>query len=147
MNRYLRFVVPSLASAWEEYAHRSNFQGFDGPVTFAGFTPDLDDFAIRIEDGPGNVYVDEASRIGDAVGRTNFAGYRVEPGTIWQAKSEHAIYYFTRSTLTSTPRVYHGSDLCSNGRDFGAIPLPGTEGQGPQPRFHLTGLKQYSTGE
>lgn len=115
-------------SGWrmEAYTHQGNFQGFDGPVTFAGFTPDLDEFAIRIEDGPGNVYADEASRIGDAVGRTNFAGYRVEPGTIWQAKSEYATYYLIHSTLTSTPRVHHGSGLCSNGRNFGAIPLPGT---------------------
>jgi len=65
-----------------------SFQGFDGPVTFIGSTPDLDDFTIRIEDDPGNVYVDEASRIGDSVGRTSFAGYRVERGDIWQAKSD-----------------------------------------------------------
>ncbi|KAF9792420.1 glycoside hydrolase [Thelephora terrestris] len=72
-------------------------QGFDGPVTFAGFTPDLDDFTIRIEDGPGNVYVDEASRIGDAVGRTSFAGYRVEPGNVWQAKKYIMDQIFART--------------------------------------------------
>jgi hypothetical protein len=26
-------------------------QGLEGPVTFSGFTPELDEFVIRIEDG------------------------------------------------------------------------------------------------
>jgi hypothetical protein len=85
-------------------AHRLDSQGFDGPVTFFGSTPDLDDFTIRIEDDPGNVYPDEASRIDDAVGRTNFAGYRVDQGNIWQAKSRFKFDCFIRSTLTLTPK-------------------------------------------
>ena len=81
-------VWSTLTSAWEASANRPNHKGIDGPVTFTGSTPDLDDFKIRIVDGPQNVYVDEASRIGDAVGRTAFAGYRVDQGNIWQAKSD-----------------------------------------------------------
>jgi len=65
-----------------------SLQGFDDEVTFIGSTPDLDDFTIRIEDDPENVYVDEASRIDGSVGRTGFAGYRAERGDVWQAKSD-----------------------------------------------------------
>lgn len=72
---------------WEVHANRPNHKGIDGPAVFTGSTPDLDDFTIRIEDDPKNIYVDEASRIGDAIGRTGFAGYRVDQGDIWQAKS------------------------------------------------------------
>lgn len=70
------------------YANQPNFQGFSDPITFVGSTPDLDDFTIRIEDDLDNVYVGTASRLGDSVGRTGFAGYRVEQGSIWQAKSD-----------------------------------------------------------
>lgn len=104
MSRYPRFATPSLARVWESRTHWSISQGFDDPVNIFGSTPDLDDFTIRIEDGPGNIYVDEASRIGDAVGRTNFAGYRVEQGNIWQAKSEFKFNYFVYSVLILIPQ-------------------------------------------
>jgi mannosyl-oligosaccharide glucosidase len=82
------YVLSRLAGVWGVRADRPNPQGLDGSVTFTGSTPDLDDFTIRVEDGPENVYVDEASRTGDSVGRTAFAGYRVDQGNIWQAKSD-----------------------------------------------------------
>jgi mannosyl-oligosaccharide glucosidase len=103
MSQYPRFVSFPPVGVWETCIHGPNFQGFDGPVTFAGFTPDLDEFTIRIEDGPGNVYVDEASRVNDGFGRTNFAGYRVDQGDIWQAKSDFEIDCSVHSTLTSDP--------------------------------------------
>jgi len=81
-------VWSALTSVLGASTNRPNHKGIDGPVTYTGSTPDLDDFKIRIVDGPQNVYVDEASRIGDAVGRTAFAGYRVDRGNIWQAKSD-----------------------------------------------------------
>jgi len=81
-------VWSTLSSVWEVPTNRPNHKGIDGPITFTGSTPDLDDFTIRIKDDPKNVYVADASRIGDAIGRTAFAGYRVDRGNIWQAKSD-----------------------------------------------------------
>ncbi|KAF9653126.1 glycoside hydrolase family 63 protein [Thelephora ganbajun] len=78
-------------------------QGFEGPVTFIGSTPDLDDFTIRIEDGPKNIYVGEASLINDAVGRTGFAGYQVEQGNIWQAKKYIMDDIFARASKILEP--------------------------------------------
>ena len=142
-NQYPRFVlsIPTTRDEFKNVLFSLQTQGFDGPVTFAGSTPDLDEFVIRIEDGPRNVYVDEASPVGNGFGRTNFAGYRVEPGNIWQAKSHFFVDWFARSVLIPASRIHHGSDILSNERDPGTFPFPGLSGQGSQPRFHFTNFK------
>jgi len=66
-----------------------NENGLEGPITFTGSSPDLDDFAIRVEDGPENHIVTRgtgAEDFGARVGKTHFAGYRAAAGSIWQAK-------------------------------------------------------------
>ncbi|KAI0362709.1 glycoside hydrolase [Trametes cingulata] len=63
--------------------------GLKGPITFTGSTPELDDFTIRIVDGPGNTLIREgphASAFEHKLGKTHFLGARVPPGSVWQAK-------------------------------------------------------------
>ncbi|OSD02823.1 glycoside hydrolase family 63 protein [Trametes coccinea BRFM310] len=63
--------------------------GIEGPVSFSGSTPELDDFTIRIVEGPGNTLITEgphASAFRHKLGKTHFLGARVPPGQVWQAK-------------------------------------------------------------
>ncbi|KAI0371740.1 glycoside hydrolase [Pilatotrama ljubarskyi] len=63
--------------------------GLKGPITFTGSTPELDDFTIRIVDGPGNTLIWEgphASAFEHKLGKTHFLGARLPAGTVWQAK-------------------------------------------------------------
>ncbi|KAL1947585.1 hypothetical protein VTO73DRAFT_13309 [Trametes versicolor] len=63
--------------------------GINGPISFTGSTPDLDDFTIRIIDGPQNNLITEGLHANDfahKLGRTHFLGARVPAGTVWQAK-------------------------------------------------------------
>lgn len=63
--------------------------GIDGPVEFSGNTPDLDDFSIRIVDGPNNRAVTQgpyAEEFFPKLGKTHFAGLRVAPNELWTAK-------------------------------------------------------------
>ena len=129
--------MPSPAGVREVHTHRLNSQGFDDPVTFVGFTPDLDDFTIRIEDAPGNAYVDEASRIGDAVGRTNFAGYRVEQGNIWQAKSRFRVEYPVHSMLSSTPEYIMDQIFARTNEILEPFRSPEHRGKVPSPSLTL----------
>ncbi|PSR88880.1 hypothetical protein PHLCEN_2v5029 [Hermanssonia centrifuga] len=67
--------------------------GLDGPVVFTGSTNDLDDFTIRVVDSPDNNGVtigNHANAFVDRADKTHFAGYRVAPGHIWQAR-EHIL--------------------------------------------------------
>ncbi|GBE82451.1 Probable mannosyl-oligosaccharide [Sparassis crispa] len=63
--------------------------GLEGPVTFSGSSPELDEFTIRIVDGPDNEAVTvgpHSSVFADRIGKSHFAGLRASPGRIWQAK-------------------------------------------------------------
>ncbi|GJE97097.1 glycoside hydrolase family 63 protein [Phanerochaete sordida] len=63
--------------------------GLEGPVVFAGSSVELDEFTIRIVDGPDNTAVTtgmHAEAFAHRSGKTHFAGYRVPAGNIWQAK-------------------------------------------------------------
>ncbi|KAJ7489943.1 glycoside hydrolase [Mycena galericulata] len=63
--------------------------GLEGDIKFSGSTPELDDFTIRIVDGPGNNHViagSHADRFEERIGKTHFLGQPVPQGTIWQAK-------------------------------------------------------------
>ncbi|TFY83454.1 hypothetical protein EWM64_g561 [Hericium alpestre] len=66
-----------------------NENGIDGEVEFSGNSPELDEFTIRIVDGPDNEAVttgSQAAAFADRIGKTHFGGYRVPAGNIWQAK-------------------------------------------------------------
>ncbi|KAH7915973.1 glycoside hydrolase [Hygrophoropsis aurantiaca] len=63
--------------------------GIDGPIEFAGSTPDLDEFRIRIIDDPRNEAVMEGPHAEDfteRLGKSHFTGLRLNPGDIWTAK-------------------------------------------------------------
>lgn len=63
--------------------------GLEGPVVFSGTSVDLDEFTIRIVDGPESTLVNDGvhrDAFAHRAGKTHFAGYRVPPGNIWQAK-------------------------------------------------------------
>ncbi|CDO76526.1 Glycoside Hydrolase Family 63 protein [Trametes cinnabarina] len=63
--------------------------GIEGTVSFSGSTPELDDFTIRIVEGPSNIWITEgshASAFQQRLGKTHFLGARVPPGQVWQAK-------------------------------------------------------------
>lgn len=65
------------------------FQGIDGPVKFSGSTLQLDDFTIKVVDGPNNNHVTSGpfqEDFKDRTGKTHFLGRPLAPGTIWQAK-------------------------------------------------------------
>ncbi|KAF7322776.1 Mannosyl-oligosaccharide glucosidase [Mycena chlorophos] len=63
--------------------------GLEGDVRFSGSTPELDEFTIRVVDGPANSHVttgNYASQFEDRLGKTHFLGQPVPAGNIWQAK-------------------------------------------------------------
>ncbi|KAA1471225.1 glycoside hydrolase [Dentipellis sp. KUC8613] len=66
-----------------------NENGLEGPVEFSGSSTELDEFTIRIVDGPDNELIKNgvyAEAFADRIGKTHYAGFRVPPGNIWQAK-------------------------------------------------------------
>ncbi|KAJ6513917.1 glycoside hydrolase [Mycena vitilis] len=63
--------------------------GLDGDVKFSGSTPELDDFTIRMVDGPSNTPKTKGSHahtFEERIGKTHFLGQPVQQGQIWQAK-------------------------------------------------------------
>ncbi|KDQ59490.1 glycoside hydrolase family 63 protein [Jaapia argillacea MUCL 33604] len=63
--------------------------GLEGDINFSGSSPDLDDFTIRIVDDPKNQALTSgphAHIFEDRIGKTHFAGFRIAPGQMWQAK-------------------------------------------------------------
>ncbi|KAJ7098151.1 glycoside hydrolase [Mycena belliarum] len=63
--------------------------GLEGDVKFSGSTPELDEFTIRIVDGPNNTHVTRgphAEEFEERIGKTHFLGQPVPQGNIWQAK-------------------------------------------------------------
>ncbi|KAF9466429.1 glycoside hydrolase [Collybia nuda] len=63
--------------------------GIVGEFKLSGSTPELDDFIIRVVDGPANKPVTEGPHSGafkDRIGKTHFIGKPVPSGNIWQAK-------------------------------------------------------------
>ncbi|KIK63875.1 glycoside hydrolase family 63 protein [Collybiopsis luxurians FD-317 M1] len=63
--------------------------GLEGDIKFTGSSPELDDFVIRVVDGPNNVAVTEGPQseaFKDRIGKTHFIGQQVPAGNIWQAK-------------------------------------------------------------
>ncbi|KIM49430.1 glycoside hydrolase family 63 protein [Hebeloma cylindrosporum] len=68
-----------------------NENGISGEIKLAGSTPQLDDFTIRVVDGPENRAVvggPHADAFKDRIGKTHFVGRPVKNGDIWQA-SQH----------------------------------------------------------
>ncbi|KAF9036697.1 glycoside hydrolase [Panaeolus papilionaceus] len=64
--------------------------GLAGRIKLSGSTPDLDEFAIKIVDGPDNNAVTAgplASVFEDRLGKTHYIGRPVKQGDIWQANS------------------------------------------------------------
>ncbi|KAI0637226.1 glycoside hydrolase [Trametes polyzona] len=63
--------------------------GIKGDVSFTGSTPELDDFTIRVVEGPHNTLIKDgphASAFEHKLGRTHYLGARVPAGSVWQAK-------------------------------------------------------------
>ncbi|ESK85883.1 mannosyl-oligosaccharide glucosidase [Moniliophthora roreri MCA 2997] len=63
--------------------------GIEGEVKFTGSTPELDDFVVRVVDGPNNVAVTQGRHsdiFEKRIGKTHFLGVTVPPGSIWKAK-------------------------------------------------------------
>ncbi|KAJ7752098.1 glycoside hydrolase [Mycena metata] len=63
--------------------------GLEGDVKFSGSTPELDDFTIRIVDGPSNSHVSgglHADKFEERIGKTHYLGQPVPQGNLWQAK-------------------------------------------------------------
>jgi mannosyl-oligosaccharide glucosidase len=67
-------------------------QGIEGPVELAGFTPDLGEFAIRIEDDHGVTSGPRHTDFKNQIGQTHFLGRSVPDGNIWQAKGMPSCY-------------------------------------------------------
>ncbi|EPQ58475.1 glycoside hydrolase [Gloeophyllum trabeum ATCC 11539] len=63
--------------------------GLEGPVKFSGTSPDLDEFILRIVDGPDNKQVTDgpySHLFTDRIGKTHFLGQRIPSGQIWKAR-------------------------------------------------------------
>ncbi|KAL1717272.1 glycoside hydrolase family 63 protein [Schizophyllum commune] len=63
--------------------------GLEGDVEFTGTSPELDDFTIRIVEGPDNQHVSNArhaSAFEERIGKTHYAGLPIPAGNIWQAR-------------------------------------------------------------
>ncbi|KAI0287922.1 glycoside hydrolase family 63 protein [Russula brevipes] len=63
--------------------------GIEGPIALAGSTPELDDFTIRIVDGPENMAIYDgpfSDVFTNRIGKTHYSGYRVPSGSVWRAK-------------------------------------------------------------
>lgn len=63
--------------------------GLEGDVEFTGASPELDDFTIRIVEGPDNNHISSARHADafeDRIGKTHFAGLPIPAGNIWQAR-------------------------------------------------------------
>ncbi|KAF4576863.1 Processing alpha glucosidase I [Pleurotus pulmonarius] len=63
--------------------------GLEGPIKLSGSTPDLDEFTLKIVDGPNNVAPTEGpyyEEFQERIGKTHYLGLTVPPGDIWKAK-------------------------------------------------------------
>ncbi|KAH7889795.1 glycoside hydrolase [Phlebopus sp. FC_14] len=63
--------------------------GIDGPLEFSGNTLNLDEFTVRVVDGPNNHAVTTGPHsdiFAERLGKTHFVGLRVQPDHIWTAK-------------------------------------------------------------
>jgi mannosyl-oligosaccharide glucosidase len=66
-----------------------NDNGISGEVKLTGSTPELDEFTLRVVDGPNNQAVTwgpHAHGFQDRIGKTHFMGRPLKSGDIWQAK-------------------------------------------------------------
>jgi mannosyl-oligosaccharide glucosidase len=89
--------------------------GIDGPVTFAGSAPDLDDFVVRVVDAPFNQGVTSgalAADFGDVIGKTYFVGLRVFKDAVWRAKD------FIMQSITTYSSELVKRNNWSNSGDF-----------------------------
>ncbi|KAF5357937.1 hypothetical protein D9756_001883 [Leucocoprinus leucothites] len=72
-----------------EMETEENESGIEGPVKLSGNTPDLEDFTLRIVDGPDNQFVESgrhASNFEDRIGKTHYIGRRLLSEDVWQAR-------------------------------------------------------------
>jgi mannosyl-oligosaccharide glucosidase len=63
--------------------------GLEGEIKFTGSSPELDEFVIRIVDGPNNAAVTDgpySEVFKDRIGKSHFLGQPIPAGNIWQAK-------------------------------------------------------------
>ncbi|RDB24187.1 putative mannosyl-oligosaccharide glucosidase [Hypsizygus marmoreus] len=66
-----------------------NDNGIKGEFKLSGSTPELDDFVIRVVDGPNNKAVTHgphSQAFEERIARTHYVGQPVPSGNIWQAK-------------------------------------------------------------
>ncbi|KAJ8454307.1 hypothetical protein ONZ45_g19357 [Pleurotus djamor] len=66
-----------------------NEDGIKGEIQLTGSTPDLDEFTLRIVDGPSNAAPSEGPHYDDfhhRIGKTHFLGVPTAPGSVWKAK-------------------------------------------------------------
>ncbi|KAJ3573199.1 hypothetical protein NP233_g2589 [Leucocoprinus birnbaumii] len=80
--------------------------GIEGPIKLSGNTPDLEDFLLRIVDGPNNQFVDSgrhASDFEDRIGKTHYIGRRLLEGDTWQAKEHILKEIVERAREAATP--------------------------------------------
>ncbi|THH33902.1 hypothetical protein EUX98_g303 [Antrodiella citrinella] len=91
-----------------------NDNGINGPVAFAGSAPGLEEFTLRIVDGPDSEFIATGAHADDfseRIGKTHVAGFRVPPGSIWQAR-EHILQNI----------VKHGSEAIGPWKDHPSGP-------------------------
>ncbi|KAG6865863.1 hypothetical protein C0991_010944 [Blastosporella zonata] len=83
-----------------------NENGIKGEFKLSGSTPELDDFLIRVIDGPNNkAFTDgtHADAFQERIGRTHFVGQPVAAGGIWQAKDSILNSLITRAREIIAP--------------------------------------------
>ncbi|KAI0050009.1 glycoside hydrolase family 63 protein [Auriscalpium vulgare] len=88
----------------------------DDTIEFSGSSTDLDDFTIRIVDGPNNVAVTEGPHVdafANRIGKTHFAGLRAPAGNVWQAKE-----------LIMQDIIQHAREVIAPYENTGAPPDP-----------------------
>ncbi|KAG5727592.1 putative mannosyl-oligosaccharide glucosidase [Termitomyces sp. T112] len=80
--------------------------GVQGDFKLSGSTPELDDFVVRVVDGPNNTAFKSGPHANDfqeRIGKTHFIGQPIAPGGIWQAKDSilNALIIRAREVLGS----------------------------------------------
>ncbi|KAI0319816.1 glycoside hydrolase [Amylostereum chailletii] len=64
-------------------------EGLEGPVVFSGTSLGLDEFTLRVVDGPNNAFVSHgpsSDAFKNRIGKTHFGGFHAPPGEVWKAK-------------------------------------------------------------
>ncbi|KAH9057624.1 glycoside hydrolase [Lactarius vividus] len=89
------------------------------PIVLTGFTPELDDFNIRVVDGPNNKFFSggpSADAFAKRIGKTHYNGFRVPVGTYGKLKAVEGMTDPKRApdpsfTLQLSDETFSGSNL------------------------------------